>query len=215
MFYYLSQHPELNLSAQKEIHYYNYYRFKGKDLNWYKSFFPLRSSVYKTGEASPYYLFDSRVPQQIKHDIPQVRLIALLRNPIDRAYSAYSMNAKRASGSYPSFERAIANQDMSLEASRLYLWRGLYAQHVQHWLQQFAREQILFIKAEEFFMDPKAVLRDVYRFLDIAEVYPNNLRAQEVGEYADLSPKLRGELEDYFAGPNRALADLLGPRFSW
>ena len=215
MFYYLSQHHELELSSQKEIHYYNYHRFNGKDLNWYKSFFPLRGTAKKSGEASPYYLFDPRVPEQLKQDIPNVKLIALLRNPIDRAYSAYSMNARRVSGSFPSFEQAIANQDMSQEASRLYLWRGLYAQHIESWLRYFARDQFLFIKAEEFFMDPKTVLRDVYHFLDISEVFPHNLRAQEVGEYAELQPQLRGELEDFFSAPNRTLADLLGPRFSW
>lgn len=215
LFYYLSQHPELELSRQKEIHYYNFHRFNGKNLNWYKSFFPLRSTTKITGEASPYYLFDPRVPEQLKKDIPNVKLIALLRNPIDRAYSAYSMNARRVKGSYPTFEQAIANDDMSKEASRLYLWRGLYAQHIESWLPHFRRDQFMFIKAEDFFMDPKATLRDVYHFLDIREVFPPNLRAQEVGEYAELPTELRGELEAFFSGPNRALADLLGPHFSW
>ncbi len=87
--------------------------------------------------------------------------------------------------------------------------------HIVSCLRYFARNPFLFITAEEIFMDPKTVLRDVYHFLDISEVYPHNLRAQEVGEYAERQPQLRGELEVFYSAPNRALADLLGPRFNW
>jgi len=215
LFYYLSQHPQLRLAIQKEIHYYNYYCLNGKNKNWYRSFFPLRSSELLTGEASPYYLFDPGAPEKIKKDIPNVKLIALLRDPVDRAYSAYSMNARRASGSFPTFEQAIANEDMSHEASQVYLWRGLYAQHIRPWLAHFPREQLLFIKAEDFFRRPKESLKEVYEFLDIKEVYPETLKPQEVGSYSELSPQTRAELQHYYKGPNTELAELIGPDFNW
>lgn len=215
LFYYLSQHPDLALAAQKEIHYYNYYREKGKGLNWYKSFFPSVFSDKQTGEASPYYLFDAAVPQRIKQDVPGVKLIVLLRNPIDRAYSAYSMNARRAANPFPTFEQAIANEDMSQEASRVYLWRGLYAQHLKHWLEHFKPEQLLVIKSEDFFTDPKTTLKAVYEFLGIAEIYPRNTRPQEVGRYEELAPGTRKSLQEYYAEPNRRLARMLGPQFRW
>lgn len=215
LFYYLSQHPELRVATQKEIHYYNYYRLRGKNLNWYRSFFPLMLSSRKTGEASPYYLFDAAVPQRIKQDMPDVKLIMLLRNPIDRAYSAYNMNARRARDRFPTFEQAIANQDMSQEASCVYLWRGLYAQHIRHWLRHFPHDQLLFIKSEDFFADPRNTLQKVYEFLGIVEAYPSNTRPQEVGSYSDLHPDTRKRLQAYYAKPNRELTRLLGETFSW
>jgi len=203
------------MSAAKEIHYYNYYQHKGMDLNWYRSFFPLRWTEKKTGEASPYYLFDPSAAAKINDDIPDVKLIVLLRNPIDRAYSAYNMNARRADQEFPSFEQAIKNRDMSEEASQIYLWRGLYAKHLKHWLRCFSRKQLLIIKAERFFREPKAELRRVYKFLELDESYPTTLAPQEVGEYRDLSPRLRAELKSYFEEPNQELVELLGQEFDW
>ena len=218
MFYYLSQHPELKLSFEKEIHYYNYYLQAGKSMSWYKSFFPLkvRSTGKKTGEASPNYLYSESAPQKLKTDIPNVKLIALLRNPIDRAYSEYSMHVRQLKRKdFPSFEQSIANDDLTLEGSRLYLLRGLYAARVQNWLSYFDREQFIFIKSEEFFSDPRSVLKRVYRFLGITEVYPDNLKAQEVGDYARLTAQTRMQLEEYFKKSNQEVVELLGEEFSW
>lgn len=218
LYYYLSQHPSLTLSVTKEVHYYNYYRRQGKNLSWYKSFFPLKikSVNKKTGEASPYYLFDEGAAEQIKRDIPNVKLIALLRNPIDRAYSAYNMNVTRGNRQIPrTFEQAIANQNLSMEASEVYLLRGNYAEHIKKWLKHFRREQFLFIKSEEFFNDPRSTLQKVYNFLEIDENYPDNLSAQEIGAYSELSTQTRARLENYYARPNRELAELLGDEFQW
>lgn len=218
LYYYLSQHPSLKLSVSKEIHYYNYYLRQGKGINWYKSFFPLkvRSISKKTGEASPYYLFDENAAIQLKRDVPNVKLIALLRNPIDRAYSAYNMNVAHG-GWQPrqSFEQAIANPDLSMETSQMYLVRGQYAEHIKKWLKHFKREQFLFIKSEDFFKDPRASLKKVYNFLDIKEYYPDKLKAQEVGSYTELSAPTRSQLEDYFKRANLELVELLGDEFRW
>lgn len=218
LYYYLSQHPRLKLAINKEIHYYNYHIRHGKNLGWYKSFFPLKLRCIgrKTGEASPYYLFDDRAAARIKLDLPNIKLIALLRNPIDRAYSAYNMNA--AQGKWPTtqtFEQAIANPDLSMEASQIYLIRGQYAGHIKKWLQHFKREQFLFIKSENFFTDPGSTLRKVYQFLEIEEVYPDNLKAQEVGSYSALSASTRAQLEDFFRQSNAELIELLGNEFKW
>ena len=218
MFYYLSQHPELKLSFEKEIHYYNYYLKAGKSIGWYKSFFPLkvRSGGKQTGEASPNYLYSESAPQQLKTDIPNVKLIALLRNPIDRAYSEYSMHVRQLKREhFPSFEQSIANDNLRLEGSKLYLLRGMYAERIQNWLNYFDREQFIFIKSEDFFSDPRSVLKRVYQFLGISEVYPDNLKAQEVGGYSQLSAQTRARLEDYFRKSNSEVVELLGEEFSW
>ncbi len=179
LFFYLSQHPELELALYKEIHYYNYHNRMGKDLSWYKSFFPLnRMRKNKlTGEASPYYLFEEHAARSLKNDIPDAKLIVLLRNPIDRAFSAYQMNRRNSSSdNFPdTFEQAINNKNFHDEASILYLMRGHYAEHIKNWLKYFDREQFLFIKSEEFFTDPHKTLNQCYGFLGVETVYPENL----------------------------------------
>lgn len=218
MFYYLSQHPDLRLSVEKEIHYYNYYLQSGKSMGWYKSFFPLKvkSVGKKTGEASPNYLYSETAPRQLKQDIPDVKLIVLLRNPINRAYSEYSMHVRQLKRkNFPSFEQSIVNADLSLEGSQLYLLRGSYAARLRNWLKYFDREQFIFVKSEDFFSDPRSVLKRVYRFLDIPEMYPNDLKAQEAGNYSELSADTRAHLEQYFRESNQAVVDLLGEGFRW
>ncbi len=218
LYFYLSQHPGITVSATKEIHYYNYYALRGKGLGWYRSFFPLMlSSKHQvTGEASPYYLFDENVPPRIKKDIPDVKLIALLRNPIDRAYSAYNMNKRQENRKdFPTFEEAISNEDMSSEQSVLYLFRGRYADHIKNWHRHFNRDQFLFIKSEEFFQNPKKTLGEVYEFLGVERIYPDNIQAQEVGNYTDLSAETRHRIEAYFKQANDDLVALLGGRYRW
>ncbi len=219
LYFYLAQHPAIRMSALKEIHYYNYYALRGRGLSWYRSFFPLKikSRHAITGEASPYYLFDENVPARIKRDLPNVKLIVLLRNPIDRAYSAYNMNKRQENDpdGFPTFEEAIANPDMGCEQSRLYLYRGRYAEHLRHWLKHFDREQFLFVKSEDLFRTPKKSLREVYEFLGVDETYPDDIRAQEVGSYPELSDRVRRELEDYFKDANDELIEMLGPHYRW
>ena len=219
LYYYLSQHPQLRMSVEKEIHYYNYYLQHGKGLSWYKSFFPLRlrSHGKKTGEASPNYLYSETAPVELKKDISNVKLLVLLRNPIARAYSEYNMHVRQLNrkGFPASFEEAISNDDLSIEGSRLYLVRGLYAGRIKNWLKHFSRDQFLFIKSEDFFQDPKKILEDVYEFLEIDKVYPANLKPQQVGSYPELSTETRAELNNYFEKSNHELVELLGDSFRW
>ena len=114
-----------------------------------------------------------------------------------------------------SFEEAISNDDLSIEGSRLYLVRGLYAGRVKNWLKHFSRDQFLFIKSEDFFQDPKKVLEEVYKFLEIERTFPTNLKPQQVGSYSELSKETRAELDNYFNESNQELVGLLGDQFRW
>ena len=82
---YLAKHPNVLLSYVKEIHFFDHSYNKG--LLWYRSFFPLRIIKGKrmTGEASPYYIFHSHSAKRIAKTLPSVKLIVMLRNPVDRS----------------------------------------------------------------------------------------------------------------------------------
>ena len=94
LFNYLSQHPQISLSRVKEVHYFDVgYQF---GVEWYQQFFPLEKDRHGklVGEASPYYIFHPLAAQRIKQDLPSIKIIILLRNPIVRAYSNFQMQLR-------------------------------------------------------------------------------------------------------------------------
>src|SRR6188508_1226206 len=88
---YLDKHPDVTMALKKEVHFFDSFYFKGSD--WYLAHFPLRSEAAQTGEASPTYIFHPEAPRRVYDAFPQVKLIALLRNPVDRAYSHHQMES--------------------------------------------------------------------------------------------------------------------------
>src|SRR5579859_2819290 len=117
LYYYLTEQPGVVAASTKEIHFFDDYYTKG--LGWYKAQFPtasykkyienVRKLHFLTGEASPYYLFHPHAPRRIKAALPNAKLIVLLRNPIDRAYSQHWLEVM---GKYESlsFEEAIQSE---------------------------------------------------------------------------------------------------------
>lgn len=230
LFYYLKQHSQLNLPNVKEIHFFDLNFNKG--IDWYKQQFPQTSlSVKKTGEASPYYLFHPHVPERVFKCCPSVKLIVMLRNPIDRAYSHYMMQRKKWI-EYLTFEKAfkseskwIAKETMKLlenpayqskiHQKRSYFERGKYYTQIKKWLNYFPANQFLFVKSESFFDEPLQELSKVYSFLNIRYEHPENLSPQNVNEYKAMSPKMRSLLSVYYKQDIEKLSELLGDKYSW
>ena len=232
LFYYLQQHPELSLPSIKELHYYDKQYDRG--LQWYKSFFPLRFRQKITGEASPYYIFHPHVPQRLKKDNPKVRLIVLLRDPIERAYSHYKMEQRKGKDDFPTFKEAIKQEAERTEQETFklisdsnyysfahqtytYLARGRYYKQLQRWLRHFDHEQFLFIKSENFFQNPQATLKRVYHFLDVDEIYPKDLTPRNVGNYEDatIGDDVRAFCYNALHEDEDQLIKLLGEEFRW
>jgi hypothetical protein len=127
----LCHHPRMRRAAVKEVHYFDWHIDKG--LEWYRRCFPARAGPTITGEATPNNLFDPSVPERMAKEIPDASLIALLRNPVDRAYSHYQMQVRRATVSR-TFEEAIEEEMARLAAGHAhhelpaFLARGFYAE---------------------------------------------------------------------------------------
>ncbi len=206
LFFYLKFHPEIIRPIKKEIHFFNIHY--GKGLAWYKAHFPLRSKNHITGEASPDYMFHPETPQRVKDLNPEMKIIFLLRNPIDRAYSAYQMNRRMKIDPRESFEEAIdfelsnrdsiGNQYNYERHNYFYLERGLYGRQLNNWLLTFTKDQILVIKSEDFFQKTETELKRVYRFLNIDSVLPNRLTPMNVGKYPPLSENVYNTLVDFY-----------------
>jgi hypothetical protein len=183
------------------------------------------------GEASPDYLFHPHAPGRVARDLPQAKLIVVLRNPVDRAYSHYWHQFKRgheqlgfaeAVDAEPGrlageLEKVLADpRYVSYERHHhSYLSRGLYADQLEAWFQQLPRDRFLIERSDDLFEDPPAVFRRVLEFL--------GLPAYELPEYETfnafssgaMDPGLRARLVDHFRPHNRRLEGLLGRELGW
>jgi len=225
LFYYLMQHPELTMSHKKEIYFFNLFFDKG--LAWYKSHFPFRANTKITGEATPSYIYHPKAAGRVKSILPDVKLIVLLRNPIDRAYSGYAMGLRRKTDTADTFEIAIERElealknqnntdEYTFEKHELYyLERGKYYSQLLPWLEHFPSEQLLFIKSENFFQNPEKELIKVYEYLNISTILPKDLSKKNTGKYDKISPETVHRLEAYFREENEQLTNLLGKEFEW
>lgn len=234
LFSYLCQHPNIGAPTWKEISYFNIHFNRGN--LWYKSFFPLslpkRDTQHLiTGEATAEYICHPLAPQRIAATLPEVKLIALLRNPVERAYSHYH-HTKRIGKEDLSFEEAIAREDsrvaqiehesrqLGLKSSPAYnytyLSSGMYAEQLEHWLPVFDRQRLLILKSEDFFNRPEATFKQVLEYLELPDWSPAKYRKYNYNRYSQtLDPSTRKDLIEYFRPHNQRLYELLQTDFGW
>lgn len=239
LYSYLRRHPGISGPLWKEVSFFDRHFPRGEA--WYRGHFPTlirRAYVRRrhgldliVGEASPSYLFHPLAAERVAALLPEVRLIALVRDPVDRAFSHH--NHEVALGREPlSFEDALAREEerMRGELERIqadpryfsqawwnhtYLARGRYAEQLERWLAVFPRERLLVLASEDLSADPAGVYARTLEFLGARphelDSYPRLLER----EYEDMRPETREQLADYFAEPNRRLYELLGRQLSW
>ncbi|MCD6447555.1 MAG: sulfotransferase domain-containing protein [Thermoplasmata archaeon] len=174
LFNLLKQHPDIFLPKCKEIHFFDIDEHYNKGLKWYKKFFLDWKGEKAIGEITPSYMYFEKVPKRIFYTLGNnIKLIFILRNPIDRAYSHYWMSYRRGYEK-ESFERAII-----LESERLkkgifeqfhfsYINRGFYAKQIKRYFKYFPQNNCMFIIFEEFIKCPGKIFREICQFLNIS-----------------------------------------------
>ncbi len=238
LYHLLSLHPLVEPCAKKELHFFDNL-FDGEDIEWYRRCFPTpgwkdgRRTI--TGEATPSYLSYPPVPERVVEVIPQARLIALLRNPVYRAYSHFQA-AVRKESEPRTFEEAIGLEGVrslgkedeaaegggraALDDDSEYLSRSVYVDQLLRWSKFFSQEQMLVLKSEDFFERPQETLKLVVDFLGLPEWEPEASeilpKRRNKGDYErGMDPETRQRLEEYFKPHNRRLYDFLGADFGW
>jgi hypothetical protein len=237
---YLIQHPAVGcLLHTKGVHYFD--TAYDRSLSWYRSHFPTRAYrswlrrrhglELRTGEASPYYLFHPAVPHRVARDLPEVRLIVLLRDPVQRAFSHYQHEVARGFEQLP-FEQAIDREPERLvgETERLladpaycsfshqhhsYLARGRYLEQLQAWRSLFPPERLLVLSSEELWTDPTTAFKRVLEFLELPAWSPPSFEVHNAHTYDAMDGRTRARLVEHFAAANRALYDDLGVDYGW
>jgi hypothetical protein len=213
----LSRHPYVEPAAKKELHYFDILADE-ESTEWYRRCFPPprwkdgRRTI--TGEATPYW-GKHRVPERMAKVVPQVRLIVLLRNPVDRAYSDYQQ-ARRKGWETRTFDEAIEAEKTQLLASSKYLGRSTYVDHLLRWSRYFGDEQMLVLKSENFFECTQDTMERVLDFLDLPNWEPEASEKRNRGKYKqEMHPATRRQLDEYFAPHNEKLYEHLGVDFEW
>lgn len=237
LFHYLCQHPNVGAPAKKEISYFDLNFAKGNQ--WYKSFFPvslpgIESQYLITGEATASYICHPQAPQRIAKALPDVKLIALLRDPVERAYSHYH-HTKRIGREDLSFEEAIKQEEFRVQQieklennsdgldsnhhkayNYTYLSSGLYAEQLENWFSQFDRNQILILKSGDYFSHPEIVFQQVLDYLELPKWAPNHFKKHNYNSYPQpMNSETRKRLIEYFQPHNEKLYELLGVDFGW
>jgi hypothetical protein len=213
----LCRHPNVEPAAIRELHFFDRSDRFEKGVEWYRRCFPPprwrngRRSI--TGEKTPFYLFHPHVPERMAEVVPRARLIVLLRNPVDRAYSQYHHDMRRAQASGTtdprSFEEAIEQHNSS------YLPRGIYVDQLLRWSEYFSKEQMLILKSEDFFKHTTETLTLVQDFLDLPHQRLDLPPRKTDGRYEPMDPSTRRRLEAYFEPHNQRLYEYLGVDFGW
>ena len=174
LFNFLREHPEIGVSAEKELHFFSNNYEKG--VKWYEGKFKHAERKKAIGEASPSYMYDPEVPKRIKERLPDVKLIFILRHPVDRAYSQYWHEVNRSGRENLSFEEAIkraleadrTGKAEGMDAIRLsYLIHGRYAEHIERFRRFFSDDRILILIHRDLKEKPEEVMRDVFEFLRV------------------------------------------------
>jgi hypothetical protein len=213
----------------------------GRGEAWYRSHFPTRrqraalerrhGAPAKVGEAAPLYMFHPLAAGRVAELMPQARMIVLLRDPVERAYSHWK--ERRTEGKEPldfaaaleaepdrtagERERLIADPGYVSEAYDWYTYRerGRYLDHLEPWLDRFDRSQLLFLASETFYRDPAG---SYARILDFLGLPPYRLPAYDVFNdrpSRGMDDLVRAELRAYYRPHNAALAKRLGMTFDW
>lgn len=183
MIEYLGDHPSVGIPpGGKELHFFD--RHFGRGPAWYRSWFPLKGSSRSTsGESSPTYLMAPGVPERVKALLPDVRLIVMLRDPVERAASHFSL--RRAKGSEPesTLAAALEDEERRMQGSShhpgqggtidCYFEQGSYVKGLRRWSEQFDRNQMLFVNSADLFTDPTAVYDRTLSFLDLTPHRPD------------------------------------------
>tara|TARA_Y100001949_G_scaffold20490_1_gene14584 strand:+ start:617 stop:1630 length:1014 start_codon:yes stop_codon:yes gene_type:complete len=236
---YLIKHP--TVYCKRNIHFFEY--TITNDVNWYKSHFPTENYKNKTekkfnqplriGEQTGTYMFYPEVPSRVQKTIPNVKLIAVLRNPIDMVFSRY--NHMRNQG----IEVSPFDEAVNMEIKRMdiiekdekikihnpffensmifnYIRHGNYAEKLKDWFKHFSREQFLIFTNTELTNDTTKFVKKTFEFLGLEPINNIDYIKHNVGEYPNkMDNSTKKKLEDYFKPFNEELNKLLERNLNW
>jgi hypothetical protein len=230
----LAAHPSVVPALRKEVHHFDR---APTPMRHYQAYFPrrvvldaiaARTGRGLTGEATPFYLFHPSVPARLHAAVPDVRLIAVLRDPVARAISGYhhavrvgdehrpideALDPAAAEALPPATDAAWFDAPGCPARLRGYLARGRYAEQLERWLDVFARERLLVLESGA--LRDGRIHPEVLAFLELPPAAAPAVPDRNVGTYPPAATAIEDTLRDYFRPHNARLAALLGVDWGW
>ncbi|WP_347565727.1 sulfotransferase [Nocardioides sp. IC4_145] len=238
----LVSHPLVHgANYHKGVNYFDVNHHRGPA--WYQGHFPTTGHLQRrarahgvegdpvTFEASGYYMFHPRAAARMAQHLPDVRIVAMLRDPVERAYSAWKHEHARGF-EWASFQAALDLEDNRLEGEvermttypgyqsthhrhHAYVRRGQYHEQLLRLREHFPAEHIHVVESESFFTDPEPTYRALLDFLGLPPVMPERFDRWNGRPSAPMADETRGRLREHFAAHDDALAEMLGRRPAW
>jgi hypothetical protein len=236
----LSQHPGvLKAVLHKGVHYFDNHYDQG--MSWYKGHFPLELSARRverqvgyrpqTFESSPYYMFHPLAAERIARDLPGTKLLVLLRDPVERAYSAHAHELARGYES-ETFERVLELEESRLQgqAERLvadptyqshshqhhgYVTRGQYVDHLVRLEGIVGRDRLHVVDSGDFFADPEPTFNQALEFLGLPTADGIRFERHNARPRSPLPEEIRQRLDEHFKPYDERLAQWWGRTPSW
>ena len=174
LYNWLGQHPDIFLPSIKEILYFAKDEFYEQGEGYLDVFYKKLNEEKVVGGAYVHLMYFSHTAKRIYNYNPNMKLIAVLRNPVDRAYSAYWFARANGWETETSFDKALAREPERLigtyqeQAELTYIAHGKYAEQIQAYLGFFTKKQIFVLLTEELRNQPNATMKKVFQFLDVA-----------------------------------------------
>ena len=227
LYQFMVENKYVNQTEEKEIYFFNNLENYRKGERWYRAWFPL-SSRRPTCDATANYFESAEAPERIRTHYPNAKIIILLRNPVERAFSHYKM-AKKYGFEKLSFEDALQREDERLTYEKeqrpeehTYLYqrlgyrtKGMYSEQLKYWLTTFPKEQLHIVISEELFANPEKECRKVLDFLNF-DTHPKvPLRQANAGSHEDMPETVRRELLEFYAPYNAELSEMLNKELNW
>jgi hypothetical protein len=183
LFNYLRAHPEIYMPPGKEVAFFHDDREYVKGKDWYlRRHFADAPLGSKKGEASPHYMLYKCVPQRVHSFFPQIKLIALLRNPIERAYSHYRMAVRRGLEKRTFLQCIVEDAevgeipDSRIDHNKNYFFFGEYGRILSNYFGWFAKDQIKMLFSEDLLRERDHAISGLYQFIGVNPEYlPQNL----------------------------------------
>ena len=218
--YYLQKHPQITLGDQQELHFFdNDELFAGPvdDELLHRHFPPLNKGVI-AGDCTPSYLYHEPAMERICNYNSQIKLIILLRNPVERAFAHWNMQRFKGRESLGFLEAVQAESDRMKEASTpvdrrriAYLDRGRYSEQLERVFKFFPREQVKLIKFEDFRENNRHALNSIFDFLGVKPLRAIRSKDRNVVPYErEMTAQERKYLYAIFADEIARLEQMLG-----
>jgi hypothetical protein len=235
LYNYLADHPDVGrVRLGKGVHYFD--TNATESMSWYRSHFPLdpkkvplKSRPAHVGEGAPYYMFHPMCPARIDAALPGVKLIAILRDPIERAQSQWAHETARGFETLP-FMEALQAEEQRLAGAEAaladpaarhfshqhhsYVARGQYASQVERLWERFGRERVMVVPATRLFSEPAAVYAETLSFLGLRP-FETTYEVHNARSYSKIDPTIEAWLAERFETSNQRLIEILGPDFTF